>query len=234
MSQEVIFKLIESIGNPYLLSLVLSICVISVLFKAKIIKYVRSSFNSLAVLNGYVDHRKIEALKHHDVFNSLRRVVNNVKLQKYYTGKEYDAVKTRMCYDFTKQKSVVCGRFMKEFIKRNNIDSMPKDKLKNLIIDLQSDMHKEYINNITELWLAKGIEKEDVNHVVYLFEKFRYEVVASFAHRIESIFGSTFYANNYERIVAIFEMWAMGIDLLPDNMKTTFENLNGKFKDIKY
>ena len=150
MSQEVIFKLIESIGNPYLLSLVLSICVISVLFKAKIIKYVRSSFNSLAVLNGYVDHRKIEALKHHDVFNSLRRVVNNVKLQKYYTGKEYDAVKTRMCYDFTKQKSVVCGRFMKEFIKRNNIDSMPKDKLKNLIIDLQSDMHKEYINNIAQ------------------------------------------------------------------------------------
>ena len=29
-------------------------------------------------------------------------------------------------------------------------------------------------------------------------------------------------------------MWAMGVDLLPKDMQTTFENLNGKFKDIKY
>jgi len=26
----------------------------------------------------------------------------------------------------------------------------------------------------------------------------------------------------------------MGIDLLPRDMSTTFESLNGKFKDIKY
>jgi len=35
-------------------------------------------------------------------------------------------------------------------------------------------------------------------------------------------------------VLAIFDMWAMGIDLLPKDMQTTFENLNGTFKDIKY
>ena len=35
-------------------------------------------------------------------------------------------------------------------------------------------------------------------------------------------------------MLAVFEMWAMGIDLLPRDMLTTFESLNGKFKDIKY
>jgi hypothetical protein len=29
-------------------------------------------------------------------------------------------------------------------------------------------------------------------------------------------------------------MWAMGIDLLPRDMQTTFESLNGKFKNLKY
>ena len=35
-------------------------------------------------------------------------------------------------------------------------------------------------------------------------------------------------------MLAVLEMWAMGIDLLPRDMSTTFESLNGKFKDIKY
>ena len=234
MSQDVIFKLIESIGNPYLLSFVLIICLIPVLFKTRIIRCVRSIFNSLALINGYTNYRKINTLKHHDIFNALDRVVYEVKVQRYYTEKEYDAVKTRMCYDFTKNKSVVCGEFMKEFVGRKDVDKMKVDSLKNAIIDLQNDMHAEYIDRTSRLWLSKGIKEDDVRHVVHLFEKFRYDVVSSFSHRIEAIFGSSFQVNNYERVLAIFDMWAMGIDLLPKDMQTTFENLNGKFKNIKY
>jgi hypothetical protein len=29
-------------------------------------------------------------------------------------------------------------------------------------------------------------------------------------------------------------MWAFGIDMLPRDMQTTFETLNGRFKKIKY
>lgn len=231
MNENVIIKLIEGIGNPYLLFITLIMSILCVIFKNNIAIYVNKNFLTFFYRR---DIRSIKDLKHHDVFNTLGRAVYEVKIQKYYTHKEYDAVKTRMCYDFTKNKSTSCGKLMKQFVERKDVDYMRVDSLKNLIINLQNDMHKDYIKTTTDLWLSKGIDEKDVRHVVHLFEKFRYDVVSSFSHRIEAIFGSSFHINNYERVLAVFDMWAMGIDLLPKDMQTTFENLNGKFKDIKY
>ena len=231
MSDEVFIRLIDEIGNPFLLTIILISSVLCVVFKSKIADNLHRFFSLLLLKN---NTRKIKSLRHHDVFNALDRVVYEVKIQRYYTHKEYDSVKTRMCYDFAKNKSIVCGNFMKDFVGRKDVDEMRVDNLKNMIIDLQNDMHAEYIDRTSKLWLGKGIKDEDVRHVVHLFEKFRYDVVSSFSHRIEAIFGSSFQVNNYERVLAIFDMWAMGIDLLPKDMQTTFENLNGKFKDIKY
>ena len=231
MNDKVIIKLIESIGDPYLLFITLIMSIICVIFKNNIVTFANKYFFKFFYRK---DRRLVKDLKHHDVFNTLERAVYEVKIQKYYTHKEYDAVKTRMCYDFTKNKSVSCGRLMRRFVERKDVDYMRVDSLKNLIINLQNEMHTDYIKTTTDLWLAKGIDEKDVKHVVHLFEKFRYDVVSSFSHRIEAIFGSSFQVNNYERVLAIFDMWAMGIDLLPKDMQTTFENLNGKFKDIKY
>ena len=231
MNDKVIIKLIESIGDPYLLFITLIMSIICVIFKNNIVTFANKYFFKFFYRK---DRRLVKDLKHHDVFNTLDRAVYEVKIQKYYTHKEYDAVKTRMCYDFTKNKSVSCGRLMRRFVERKDVDYMRVDSLKNLIINLQNEMHTEYIKTTTDLWLAKGIDEKDVRHVVHLFEKFRYDVVSSFSHRIEAIFGSSFQVNNYERVLAIFDMWAMGIDLLPKDMQTTFENLNGTFKDIKY
>ena len=231
MSDEVFIRLIDEIGNPFLLTIILISSVLFVVFKSKIANSLRMFFSLLLLKN---NTRKIKSLRHHDIFNTLDRAVYEVKIQRYYTHKEFDAVKTRMCYDFTKNKSIVCGEFMKDFVDRRDVDKMKVDSLKNVIIDLQNDMHAEYIDRTSRLWLGKGIKEDDVKHVVHLFEKFRYDVVSSFSHRIEAVFGSSFQVNNYERVLAIFDMWAMGIDLLPKDMQTTFENLNGKFKDIKY
>jgi len=67
-----------------------------------------------------------------------------------------------------------------------------------------------------------------------LFDKFRYDVVVSFQNRIDGIFASSYHKNNFEKILACYEMYAMGIDLLPKDMQTTFEALNGRFADINY
>ena len=111
---------------------------------------------------------------------------------------------------------------------------MDRDRLKKTIMDLQVKMHEDYVEEIRKVWISRKIKPEDVEYVIDLFEKFRYDVVNSFEHRINSIFASANYTNNFMLTLAIFEMWAMGIDLLPRDMQTTFENLNGKFKDIKY
>lgn len=178
--------------------------------------------------------RLIIDLENHDVFSTLDRVRNEVANLKFYTHGEYDKVKTRMCYDFTKHKSIKCSARMLEIVRTKDIDTMDRDKLKKLILLEQGDMHREYIKAIRIEWDLKGVSPQDVDYVIHLFEKFRYDVIVSFEHRINSIFGSTYNKDNFALMLAVLEMWAMGIDLLPRDMSTTFESLNGKFKDIKY
>ena len=179
-------------------------------------------------------NRLIIELENHDVFSTLDRVRNEVANLKFYTHGEYDKVKTRMCYDFTKHKSIKCSARMLEIVRTKDIDTMDRDKLKKFILLEQGDMHREYIKAIRIEWDLKGVSPQDVDYVIHLFEKFRYDVIVSFEHRINSIFGSTYNKDNFALMLAVLEMWAMGIDLLPRDMSTTFESLNGKFKDIKY
>lgn len=178
--------------------------------------------------------RLIVELENHDIFSTLMRVRNEVANLKFYTHGEYDRVKTRMCYDFTKHKALKCNARMMDILRIRRIDHMDRDELKRLILEEQNAMHREYIKAIRIEWDLKGVEPEDVDYVIHLFEKFRYDVIVSFEHRINSIFGSTYNNNNFELMLSVLEMWAMGIDLLPRDMQTTFESLNGKFKDIKY
>lgn len=178
--------------------------------------------------------RLIIQLENHDIFSTLVRVRNEVANLKFYTHGEYDKVKTRMCYDFTKHKSIKCSSRMLDIIRTRDIDNMDRDRLKKLILLEQSEMHREYIKSIRIEWDLKGVDSKDIDYVIHLFEKFRYDVIVSFEHRINSIFGSTYNKDNFSLMLAVLEMWAMGIDLLPRDMQTTFESLNGKFKDIKY
>ena len=231
MSDKVIITLIEYIENPFLLTFIFVFLITALILKGRVNVLFNRFLNSVANKS---NNRKINEFIHHDIFNTLNNIVYEVRLQQYYTHGEYDAVKTKMCYDFASKKSSVCREFMTELIKRKDIDTMRVDRLKNVILTAQDRMHKEYIARITDLWLQKKIEKEDVNYIVFQFEKFRYDVVNSFSHRIDAIFSSSFHKTNYDRVLAIFDMWAMGIDLLPKDMKVTFENLNGKFKDINY
>jgi len=178
--------------------------------------------------------RLIIQLENHDIFSTLVRVRNEVANLKFYTHGEYDKIKTRMCYDFTKHKSIKCSDRMLEIVRTRGIDEMDRDELKKLILDEQNYMHREYIKSIRIEWDLKGVDPQDVDYVIHLFEKFRYDVIVSFEHRINSIFGSSYNKDNFSLMLAVLEMWAMGIDLLPRDMSTTFESLNGKFKDIKY
>ena len=138
-----------------------------------------------------------------------------------------------MCLDFTKSKSEHCTKHMKRVLNTKSIDTMTSDELQHIITESQNEMHSDYIAAVKRLWLSKDIKVEDVDHVIFLFEKFRFDVVSSFSHRIKAIFGSSFHETNFDKMLAVFDMWAMGIDLLPRDMHTTFENLNRLVEQIK-
>ena len=139
-----------------------------------------------------------------------------------------------MCNDFANFKADVCYQGFKDFISDEGLENMQKDKLKIEITKLQNKLHEKYIEQIKDHWRRRGISLEDAEYIVDLFEKFRYDVLVSFEHRINSIFGTSYHKSNFDLMLATMEMWAMGIDLLPKDMQTTFESVNGRFKNVDY
>lgn len=172
-------------------------------------------------------------LINHDIFNTLQRVKQEVKVMRFYTDGKFDMVKTRMCQDFTNFKCNVCYEGFSELIKED-LESLSYNELKSLMLDTMWTMHNTYINDIKILWLDKGIPSEDVDYVIEVFERFRFDVVQSFVTRIDALFSTSYHDTKFKKVLACYDMFAMGIDLLPKDLETTFETLNGKFKKIKY
>ena len=178
--------------------------------------------------------KKIIYLEDHDVFTSLDRARNEIQNVDFFTDKKFDMSKTHMCNDFAQCKTQTCAEHMKSLIKLKDIDFMSKPTLKRIIIKAQNEMHIAYIRDIRAMWLDAGIPSKDVDYVIRLFERFRRPVINAFEYRINSIFGSAYKSTNFDIMLAVMETWAMGIDLLPDDLSQTFGNLNGTFKDIEY
>lgn len=225
--EQILKTLAENIEGSIVSSLLLFSIAFIYIFRKSVPQWIG------VILNKGKEKKTIDNLKYHDIFSTCTRVKTEVHLMKFYTDGKYDATKTRMCGDFAKHKVEVCSKRIEEFVS-DDLFRLNPDALKKLIFALQSAMHEEYVAKIKADWLSKGIPQDDVDYVIVLFEKFRYDVIMSFENRINAIFGSTYHRDNFDRVLGVLEMWSMGIDLLPKDMLTTFETLNGRFTKIKY
>ena len=222
---------ISSILNSKLSPIMIFILVVLVVVLYYFHKPISTWFTSLIKRKEKI--QDIKSLRAHDIFNTLQRVKQEVSHMKFYTHGVFDANKSRMCSDFAKFKCNVCTDKFLEFLD-NDFSKINSDELKQLMLKEMWGMHAEYIKQIRAFWIQKGITNQDVDYVIELFEKFRYDVVVSFQNRIDGIFASSYHTTNFEKILACYEMYAMGIDLLAKDMLTTFEALNGKFAKINY
>lgn len=227
---EQIFNNIAAYGlSPWMILLLLLVLGIVWIFKDTLGDLLKKLFEKKSA----EPVRKITDLKNHDIFNTCERIKHEIKFTKFYTHGKFDAVKTKMCVDFTTFKANICSKHFKDFLDLN-LESLSYDELKSEMLREMGDMHAAYINATKTHWLSKGITTTDVEYILEIFEKFRYDVVVSFQHRIESIFASSYHRSRFDKVLACYDMFAMGLDLLPRDMQTTFESLNGKFKEIPY
>ena len=63
------------------------------------------------------ESRKVIDLINHDLFNTLDRTRLKIHTMKFYTHGEYDRVKTRMCYDFAKHKTLSASARMEDMLR---------------------------------------------------------------------------------------------------------------------
>lgn len=177
--------------------------------------------------------QEIKSLKSHDLFSTLQRVKQEAMFLKFYSHGLFDETKSRMCTDFVKFKSDVCNEKFEEFL-NHDFTKLSSDELKQLTLSSLWNMHQIYIDKIRTNWLSKGIKKDDVDYVIQLFESFRYPVVIGFQHRVDAIFSCEHYDNHFKKILACYNIFSFGIDLLPKDLQDTFEAINGKFANINY
>lgn len=223
---EALFKALSSYGlNSWMIFII-------VIFGITL-HYLKDSVGKLLSRISYKKDEQIKDLIHHDLFNTFRNARNKVKNMKFYSHGKYDVIKTKMCVDFTLFKTTVCAERFEKFVERD-FGKMTVDELKNEILDEMSNMHIEYIDKITAHWINKGLNTEDVYYIVELFERFRFDVVEAFATRIDAIFSASYHSSHFKKMLACFDMVAMGVDLLPKDMQTTFESLNGRFANLEY
>ena len=222
-----IFSFITESGLPPLLLFILFIIIAVFYFFGKNINlYIKSRI-------GNKQRAEIKDLKSHDIFNTLQRVKQEVYFLKFYTHGNFDATKTAMCQDFVKYKCEICDEHFEKFAEKD-FSLVGMDQLKSMMLDTMYAMHSDYIKATKNHWLNRGISKEDADFVILLFEKFRHDVVLSFQHRIDAIFACEHYDTKFKKILACYDMFAFGIDLLPKDLQTTFEAVNGRFAQINY
>lgn len=178
-------------------------------------------------------NKDVKLLKSHDIFNTLERVKQEGMFIKFYSHGKYDKNKSKMCSDFVKYKCEVCFDRFNKFLDKN-LENINSAELKQMMLAELWSMHAEYVGQIKTHWIDKGITKEDVDYVVDLFETFRHSVIMSFQYRTDSIFSCEHYDTNFKKILACYDCFAFGIDLLPKDLQDTFETVNGKFADIPY
>jgi hypothetical protein len=75
---------------------------------------------------------------------------------------------------------------------------------------------------------------KDAIYVVDLFEKWRIETRESINSRVNSLFASSFYPTNFDRLLAVLELVSVSISLIPKDGVRSFEDMNGKFKNLNY
>jgi hypothetical protein len=224
--------------SPWMIFSLVLLIVMAYIFKTPLSdKITKFRFKDLMFWKSVKEVKEVEdflSLKNHDLFTTTQSIKEGMRFIKFYTNKELDNTKTQMCIDFTNFKCDEINTTFINFLDTPRLDTMSIDELKHLMFENIILCSRTYTQKTKQHWMDKGIPKDDVDYVIEIFDKYRHSIISAFTSRVNSIFSSSFHSTNFERVLGCFEVFTMSVDLLPRDMKSTFEDLNGKFKNIKY
>ena len=183
------------------------------------------------------DHR-IKELINHDLFNVVNQTRSSVKNVKFYSPNEFyisefDSSKSKMFQDFMNFKLNSIESRFKIFL--NDVDLLQSnDGFKNSIFTLLNEVVEDYLHDTERHFLEKGVPYKDTKFILELFEKWREETINGLIYRINSIFASDSYGGKYEKLLGTLEVVSYAVYLVLKDGINSFEEVNGKFKNLEY
>lgn len=233
--EEIITAIVNRIGTmpPLMAFILIALVAIWYLFKDILVEKLRA-IKWFGKRNNEKTEFVLDDLKNHDIFN----VIEDVRLTVKHHHFDGDTIKTKVFHDFISIMLNEIRNGMKEIISSTAVldqnTEVARDELKlhvmkslNMIVDRYCGEGKKHILN-------KGVPYDDAEYIVALFEEWRAETRLGINNRISSVFASSFYPNNFARLLAVFEIISVSVSLIPKDGIRSFEDMNGKFKTIRY
>jgi len=174
---------------------------------------------------------KIKDLRNHDLFNELE--IAKLYSFKFETNGELDVTKGLVFKDFIDVKLTSTKENMLR-ISQEATNEMTKQELKAHVNNCFNDCNNCLGVTLKKVFIEKGLNQKSAELVLMKFFLIRSKALKRYNKRLESIFACDFYENNFQLILALYEVIAFEIDDIISASYETFVEINGMFYGLEY
>ncbi len=223
-------SIINKISSPAMLSVIL-IFSITLYFLRKGINTFISNINVKDLFRRRKTLYRIKDLCNHDLFNELE--IAKLYSYEFETNGETDITKGLVFKDFIDVKLTSTKKNMLK-ISQEATNEMTKQELKAHVNNCFNNCNDCLGKNLKRTFIDKGLSEKSAEMVLMKFFLIRSRALKRYNKRLESIFACDFYENNFQLILALYEVIAYEIDDIISNSYETFVEINGMFYGLDY
>ena len=174
--------------------------------------------------------KKVNKLEYHRFFNVCDDVERRIKNMYFVTDNERDETKTKIMHRLIELKCESMRNKFTALLKTDGIDDWGIYELNSKFKKTLSDVVSEYNQKCKLELMSWGIDERDADYIIQEYEDYRMTMVGGFIDSLDSVLSNSDYANNFDKINTVLELCALAIYVIPRDVRSVFEAVNGRFK----
>ena len=211
---DILTTIMQSISNQWVLAVIAIFTAFTYITRKSLGKFIEQ-LNIPAVIKAFKSKREekfkytIADLEQHDLFLEL----DNGKSSRFefFTHDVYDATKSQIFVDFLEMLLENTKVSMLK-VCFNADNEMTRVALKHLISASLQEGNYTLNRDILEKFILQGLTKDQAKIVLNKFHDIRTNTLTRYHKRVESIFACDFYENNFQLLLAVYEVIAFELD----------------------
>ena len=228
--EQIVSEIIDKISNPLILVFIL-IFFSLLFFLRKGLNAFLSKVDPSHIFKAKDNKYNLKDLSKHDLFNELE--LHKRQRFEFETHGKDDLTKALIFKDFLDAKLTSTSKNMLR-ISSEASDEMTKQDLKAHVNQCFNDCNQCLEEELKNVFIEKGFDLKNSEIIIEKFYAVRESALEKYSRRIDSIFACDFYDNNFQLILALYEVIAFEIDDIVQHSHETFIEVNGMFYELEY